>query len=126
MVRKYFYRTGICLMLMSAVFMMSTCMMAGEGNMNKESGAYPFENRTVVPGEYVVTADKGGNVAFLREYFAEYTVLEIDQFGENLYRVKLKTDPGLEELKKKGAKTDRIKDIQPNFIYRSIPKKRLR
>ena len=71
-------------MLMSAVFMMSTCMMAGEGNMNKESGAYPFENRTVVPGEYVVTADKGGNVAFLREYFAEYTVLEIDQFGENL------------------------------------------
>ena len=69
-----------------------------------------------VAGEYVITVHAGGDAAFLRQL---YGVRELTDLGMNLFLIRLNRDPGLDEIKSKGLESGKVKDVQPNFAYRS-------
>lgn len=71
-----------------------------------------------VAGEYIVTVHPGGDVASLREFYAAYGIREITDLGKGLFLLKVERDPGLAEIKRRGLESGKVKDAQPNFIYR--------
>ncbi len=74
-----------------------------------------------VPGEYLVTVRKGGDEALIRQLYAPYAVREVKSLGGDLFLVRLDQDPGPDAVRRKGLASDRIRDVQPNFVYRVGP-----
>jgi hypothetical protein len=72
-----------------------------------------------IAGEYVFTVHVGGDAAFLRQLYGEYGVRELTDLGMNLFLIRLNRDPGLDEIKSKALESGKVKDVQPNFAYRS-------
>ena len=72
-----------------------------------------------VAGEYVITVHAGGDAALLRQLYGEYGVRELTDLGMNLFLIRLNRDPGLDEIRSKGLESGKVKDVQPNFAYRS-------
>lgn len=70
-----------------------------------------------VPGEYLVTVQKGGDEALIRKLFAPFSVKEVQSLGEGLFLLKIEKDPGPKALKKKGRESEQIRSVQPNFVY---------
>lgn len=70
------------------------------------------------PGEYIVSILPGTDAASLRELYAPYGVRAVSDMGNGYMLIKLTRDPGLAEIQQKGAASGKIKDVQPNFIYR--------
>ena len=76
----------------------------------------PSQDR--VPGEYLVSVQKGGDEALIRKVFASYSVRDVQPVSDNLFLVKIDQDPGPEEIKRKAEESDRIRGVQPNYVYR--------
>jgi len=71
-----------------------------------------------VPGEYLVSVQKGGDEALIRKVFASYSVRDVQSVSDNLFLLKLDRDPGPEEIQRKAEESDRIRSVQPNYVYR--------
>src|SRR5208337_552797 len=72
-------------------------------------------------GEYIITMAKDVRPDFIIKYFSQYEVISVkamEYAGENVYLLKIRKDPGPEEMQKKSAASANIKSIQPNYIYR--------
>ena len=71
-----------------------------------------------VPGEYLVSVQKGGDNALIRNVFATYSVRDVQPVSDNLFLLKIDQDPGPDEIKRKAGESDRIRAVQPNYVYR--------
>jgi hypothetical protein len=88
-----------------------------------DAGAPITGTQDRAPGEYLVTVQKGGDQALIRKLFASFSVKDVRSLGEGQFLLKIEKDPGPEAVKKKGEESDRIRSVQPNFVYRlSRPK----
>lgn len=74
---------------------------------------------TRVPGEYIVTLQQEGGAALVQELYADYGVRAVEDLGRGRFLVKLKKDPGLDEVQRVGMVSGKVKAVQPNFVYRS-------
>jgi len=77
------------------------------------------ENRA--PGQYIVTLKEGGNSETLTEVFKQYGIKSIKDLSKRRYLITLEQDPGPEALTKQAATSSDIEDVQPNYIYRTMP-----
>ncbi len=79
-----------------------------------------------VPGEYIITVPEGSDVSIIKKLFSDYGLIKIKSIqkykGKQRYLIKLKQDPGPDEMKKIAEKTDTIIHIQPNYIYKIQPR----
>lgn len=71
-----------------------------------------------VTGEYIVTMESETPVETLLKIYEDFGVLAITDLGTSHYLIKLKSDPGVAAIEKKGIESGKIKAVQPNFIYR--------
>ncbi len=69
------------------------------------------------PGEYIVTLVDGGAIESVRKTLAVYYVLKLEDLGKNRYLVKLRNDPGPEEVKNQLLVSPEVKAVQPNYLY---------
>lgn len=102
----------------------ASAVLVSCGSDVKEESPSPLRLGTTagsdqVAGEYVFTVHAGGNAAVLRQLYSEYGVREVTDLGMNLFLIRLNRDPGLDEIKRKGLESGKVKDVQPNFAYRS-------
>ena len=102
----------------------ASAVLVSCGSDVKEGSPSPLRVGTTagsdrVAGEYVFTVHAGGDAAFLRQLYSEYGVRELTDLGMNLFLIRLNLDPGLDEIKSKGLESGKVKDVQPNFAYRS-------
>lgn len=72
-----------------------------------------------VPKEYIVTATTGVDAAALRQLYDAYGIGEITNLSPHVFLMKLEKDPGLEEIKRIGVESGKIRNAQPNFRYRA-------
>jgi len=77
------------------------------------------ENRLV--GQYIVTLKESGSSETLTEVFQQYGIKSIQELSRGLYLIILEQDPGPEALAKQAATSSDIEDVQPNYIYRTMP-----
>jgi hypothetical protein len=92
-------------------------------NMKPPIPLTSLKKRTVVKGEYIVTLSAGAGKNFLLYFFSKYHVVKTRKIGRGLYLIKITDDPGLDALKGYARKNEKIKDIQPNFVYRALNSK---
>ena len=75
-----------------------------------------------VPGQYIVTVQEGTDDTRVRAVYVSYGVREITRLGQNQFLLKVRQDPGPDEIERVGLQSDaRITAVQPNFIYRINP-----
>ena len=89
---------------------------SGPSNDKPAPATMPPQDR--VPGEYLVSVQKGGDDALLRNVFATYSVRDVQPVSDNLFLLKIDQDPGPDEIKRKAGESDRIRAVQPNYVYR--------
>src|SRR5215469_11456618 len=72
---------------------------SGPSNDKPTPATIPPQDR--VPGEYLVSVQKGGDDALIRKVFAPYSVRDVQPVSDNLFLLKLDQDPGPEEIQRK-------------------------
>ena len=77
------------------------------------------ENR--MPGQYLVTLKEGASTETLTEVFKQYGIKSIQDLSRNRHLITLEKDPGPEVNSKQAATASDIQDVQPNYIYRTMP-----
>jgi len=77
------------------------------------------DNRLV--GQYIVTLKEGRSSETLTEVFQQYGIKSIQDLSRGLYLIILEQDPGPEALAKQAATSSDIEDVQPNYIYKTMP-----
>lgn len=71
-----------------------------------------------VPGEYIVTIYEDDDVVRIREIFKTFSVQWIKDLGHRRFLIKVEKDPGPAAIEQEGAKSDKIKYVQPNYVMR--------
>ncbi|TGM97716.1 hypothetical protein [Leptospira dzoumogneensis] len=74
----------------------------------------------VVPNEYIFRLVPGTSSERIKELAPNSTILNIELIMEDTYRVKYKSDPGLDILKNTSAKSGFVESVQHNLIYRAF------
>ena len=77
------------------------------------------DNRLV--GQYIVTLKEGRSSETLTEVFKQFGIKSIKDLSRGRYLITLDQDPGPEEMTKQTANSSEIEDVQPNYIYRTMP-----
>jgi hypothetical protein len=73
--------------------------------------------RSVVPGEYVVTFAVPATAELARQVFGRFGPTKVQEMGNGMFLVALGKDPGLAALQELQRQDDRIRAVQPNFVY---------
>ena len=111
------FDAGVLLLVVASALLVSCVSGAKEGPQpHLRFGTANTPDR--VAGEYIVTVLPGGDAALLRELYTAYGVREVTDLGKGLFLIKVEQDPGLAEIKRRGLESGKVKDVQPNFIYR--------
>ncbi len=74
--------------------------------------------QSVVPGEYIVTLAAGGDAAQASQVLARFSPKRVKDLGGGRFLVVLEKDPGVEAMRDLPRQDDRVKAVQPNFVYR--------
>lgn len=74
--------------------------------------------QTVVPGEYIVTLARAGDAAQVGQILARFAPRLVKDLGGGRFLVALDKDPGAEAMRDLPRQDDRVKAVQPNFVYR--------
>ena len=74
-----------------------------------------------VPGEYLVAVQKGGDESMIRRLFADASVQSVRQLRDDLFLIHVERDPGPQAMRQAAAGSDQIRNVQPNFVYRTNP-----
>ena len=77
------------------------------------------ENR--LSGQYIVTLKEGTSAEILNEVFKQYGIKSIQDLSRGRYLITLEQDPGPEALANQAATVSDIEEVQPNYIYRTMP-----
>jgi len=77
------------------------------------------ENR--VSGQYLVTLKEGGSAETLTEVFKQYGIISIQDLSRGRYLITLEQDPGPEAIVSQAATASDIEQVQPNYLYRTMP-----
>lgn len=76
----------------------------------------------VVRGEYLFTLAPGADAKVLEAALAELAPKGIQDLGGGVFLVTFAEDPGLPRLEALRAKEARIRAVQPNYVYRALPR----
>lgn len=74
----------------------------------------------VVPNEYIFKLVSGTNSERIKELAPNSSILNIELIMEDTYKVKYKSDPGLDTLKNASSKSGFVESVQHNLIYRAF------
>jgi hypothetical protein len=102
------------LLIMAAVSLLA-CGGGANEPPKKLSVGSNISNRA--PGEYIVTLVEGGAIDAVRKTLAVYYVLKMENLGKNRYLVKVRNDPGPEEMQSQLLVSPEVKAVQPNYLY---------
>ncbi len=105
---------GLWLVLIVALF------LAGCYDRRPEEQAFEqpvSENR--VTSVYLVTTTAGYPEQDIAQLFSRFEPTGIKRLDTTLYQITLSRDPGLDRLQALVAGSDKLRHIQPNYIYRS-------
>ncbi len=72
-----------------------------------------------VPGEYLVAIQNGGDELMIRRLFAESSVQSVRPVRDDLFLILVERDPGPEAMRQTAARSQQIRNVQPNFVYRT-------
>ncbi|MEI6080524.1 MAG: hypothetical protein WCQ53_07810 [bacterium] len=72
----------------------------------------------LVPGEYLAVIKANSDVNGIKKIFAKYGIKEFKSITNEIIKISLEKDPGVEEIKKLALTCDQIKSIEPNRIIR--------
>ena len=109
-----------CLLLGSFSVVGCSEPVTQNNNESQNTSTYPTnENR--LPGQYIVTLKEGANADVLKQVFQSYGIKSMRDLSRGRYLVILEQDPGPEEMTKQTANSSEIEDVQPNYIYRTMP-----
>jgi hypothetical protein len=75
--------------------------------------------RTRIAGEYLVTLVPGADVKVIADLYACFGIKGIKDLGHSIYLVILSDDPGPATMEALSGQIDRVKEVQPNFSYRT-------
>ncbi len=77
--------------------------------------------QSIVPGEYIVTLAASADVAQAEGVLARFSPKRVKDLGGGRFLVVLGKDPGVEAMRELPRQDDRVKAVQPNFVYRISP-----
>ena len=72
-----------------------------------------------VPGEYLVAVQNGGDEAMIRRVFTGSSVRNVRQLREDLFLIQVERDLGPQAMRQTAEGCDQIRNVQPNFVYRT-------
>lgn len=75
--------------------------------------------QTRVAGEYLVTLAAGADIKAITDVYWHFGVKSIKDLGAGIFQITLSEDPGPEKLEELRRQDNRIKAVQPNFVYRA-------
>jgi hypothetical protein len=79
----------------------------------------PIQTGDGQPGEYIVTTEQAHGKATVIQALAAFTVVEFQDLGKNRFLVRIKPDPGPEEVRRKAVSMPGVQAVQPNYQYKS-------
>jgi hypothetical protein len=69
------------------------------------------------PHEYLIGITASCGEKQLQDYFASYKVKDLKKISDNIYLIKLETDPNFDDIKAKSVGC--IRYIEPNYVYKA-------
>lgn len=111
-----------CLTICTIVFGALVISACQEPNYQNEKVAereveFSSSNEESNLGEYIIVLEENINIADAMTELQQFDSQIIKNLKRDRYLIKLKNDPGIEQLKKHIEGSERIKQIQPNFSY---------
>ena len=112
------YCLPICVVVFS-VFLISACT---ESNYHGEKVAQPevessVSNEALNLSEYIIVLEENVSIESATSIFEKYEGQVIRDLKKGRYLIRLKNDPGIEQLQKDVQGSELIKHIQPNYTY---------
>ena len=92
---------GMFLLLVAGGVMACAHSSKPDASNDQPTPATTPGNQDRVPGEYLVSVQKGGDEALIRRVFASYSVRDVRPVSDNLFLLKIDQDPGPEAIKRK-------------------------
>lgn len=112
-------RTLILVVVLTSMAAGTSC---GHAQNNHGSTPEDFSSRQKrVPGEYLVTLAPGADVEVITHLYGQFGIKGMKDIGHNIFHVTLTEDPGPAKMEYLRAQDNRIKAVQPNFVYRIEP-----
>ena len=71
------------------------------------------------PGEYLVTLASGADAKVISEVYGRFGIKGVNAMGSGMFHLILSEDPGPAKMEEMRKQDDRIKAVQPNFVYRA-------
>ena len=112
------YWLSICIVVFS-IFLISACT---ESNYQSEYVAdgqadLSASNNESILAEYIIVLEENVSIASATSIFGKYEGQVIKDLKKDRYLIRLKNDPGIEQLQKEVEGSEHIKHIQPNYTY---------
>jgi hypothetical protein len=70
-------------------------------------------------GEYLVTLASGADAKVISDVYGRFGIKAVNAMGSGIFHLILSEDPGPAKMEEMRKQDDRIKAIQPNFVYRA-------
>ena len=110
------------------MFIQALCLGCASANDNedviKERDSFMMQDQmkdnSRVPGEYIVTLSEDGDESVIHEYFGEFDIIEVRKLSKSMFLLRIKNDPGVENIEESLECSPFLKAVQPNFRYRSF------
>jgi hypothetical protein len=105
--------------LLATALTFSACDHVSETKTTSVQGVQTSRNETQnrVKGEYLVTLVSGESEKVITEKYAHFGINSIHALGNGTYLLNIKNDIGPEGIGAVIEHDNRIKAVQPNFVY---------
>lgn len=115
MTGKIFSITGL---IISCIVYVGCTEPVNHHSGNKDPVKIESQAENRMPGEYIVTLKDGGNLEVIQKAFSELGIESLQGLSNRRVLMKLKDDPGPEQVEKLGTAATGIESVQPNYIYK--------
>ena len=105
-------------MIFLIIISSASCSSGSQNINNTKDDNKIAPEKNIVPGEYLAVIKVKTDIEDIRKKFDVYGIKEFKFVTSNILKISLKTDPGLEKVKKLASSLKQIKSIEPNRIIR--------
>ena len=110
--------SGVYKLIFLIIISSASCSSGSQNINNTKDDNKIAPEKNIVPGEYLAVIKVKTDIEDIRKKFDVYGIKEFKFVTSNILKISLKTDPGLEKVKKLASSLKQIKSIEPNRIIR--------
>ena len=121
---------NLSVLIMFIVFVAGFMSCTNASNKKNQTIKKKYKMKTIskynnsVPFEYLIQLKSDFKKETLEKLIENYKIKEIQKISKGLFRVRFEKDSDMEKIKTELEKNDKVKYIQPNYIYQISPKKK--